>query len=654
VNKKILVTGAAGLVGKVLIEKLRRLDYEVLATDITTDPVLGIEKLDVTEQFKVYDAITWADVVIHLAALVGGKPSEKSPWQYTYVNFLGTLNVLEAIREINPDIKLIFMSSWATFGTDIELPITEGTPQNPKNPYGLSKVNSERLIRLYTELYGMKAIVFRPCYSEDTRLFTIDGFKPYNEVKIGDLVWTQREENGKLELQPIQDIQIYDYSGSMIQLNNRQVNLLVTPDHQIRYKTRHKRYSHHYEYDKAEAKTLLDVGDYYRIYLPITGIWEGADSEYIETQELINQDRLHFNAIRLPKQLRVSTLLSILGWYISEGTIDNSINIKNYDENERKEICKLFREFELSPRNDKKYNRVTVSCQPLATILKTAGCGSHKKTIPDWALKFSPRALHYLYTTLMKGDGTKSTEERTINVYSTVSNKLQHKMSELVLKLGYSPAIKTNPPRGITYINDQKIESNSPLHLVKIRTQYKRGGIEGRQINELQNYSGVVWCVTVPNGNVFVERKGYITNCGNCMIYGPEQTEKNHVQQIVDCMVSEEMFEIWGSGEHTRELLHTNDMADILIRAIEYDAPKAYSPYVVGTENPLSVKATAEAGQSIVSFEIKYVPSSKWVFDQRSDMTKIKTEMGIDPIKFIDIKTGLEDCLEFRYSLSEQ
>lgn len=137
------------------------------------------------------------------------------------------------------------------------------------------------------------------------------------------------------------------------------------------------------------------------------------------------------------------------------------------------------------------------------------------------------------------------------------------------------------------------------------------------------------------------------------MIYGPEQTEKNHVQQIVDCMVSEQMFEIWGSGEHTRELLHTEDMADILMKAIEYDAPEDYAPYVVGTERPLSVRKVAEVGQSIVPFDIKFVSSSKWVFDQRSDMTKIKTEMGIDPTKFIDIKTGLEDCLEFRYSLSE-
>jgi len=294
-----LITGADGLIGRALVRKLVQEGRSFTATDIRTNSELGISRLDVTERGPVYDAVKEADVVVHLAALVGGKPSEKFPWQYSYVNYVGTLNVLEAIREIDDrDIKLVFMSSWGTFGTDISLPIDEATPQNPRNPYGVSKVSAEGLVKLYADLYGLNAIVLRPT-----------------------------------------------------------------------------------------------------------------------------------------------------------------------------------------------------------------------------------------------------------------------------------------------------------------------------------------------------------------MIYGPEQMEKTHVQQIVDCMLTGDTFEIWGEGTHTRELLHVDDMADILYKSIDYIPTEPHTVFIVGTENPLSVKEVAKAGQRIAPFDIEYVPSNKWVFSQRSDMSKLVKEMGIDPLEFRTIEEGLKDCLEYRRNL---
>lgn len=135
------------------------------------------------------------------------------------------------------------------------------------------------------------------------------------------------------------------------------------------------------------------------------------------------------------------------------------------------------------------------------------------------------------------------------------------------------------------------------------------------------------------------------------MLYGPEQTENNHVQQILDCMITEDTFEIWGEGSHTRELLEVSDMTKIIIGGLNYEPEDGYEVFVVGTENPLSVVDVARAGQKLRPFEVKFVPSNKWVFSQSSDMTKIKTKMGVDPTTFKTIEEGLLDCLEFRETL---
>lgn len=296
---RILVTGANGLIGRATVRLLRKLyphNY-IIPTDVSPNDYMSIYKMDVTNDRDVNSILGElgpGDTVIHLAALVAGPPSEKKPYPYIYTNVVGTLKILEAMR-LNDIPKMIFTSSWSTFGTDISLPIEESTPQNPRNPYGVSKVMAEKEVRLYAELYGLEVITLRPT-----------------------------------------------------------------------------------------------------------------------------------------------------------------------------------------------------------------------------------------------------------------------------------------------------------------------------------------------------------------MIYGPEQEEKNLVQQVVDCMESGDIFEIWGEGIHTRELLHVDDMADILNKAALYNAKNGYEVFVVGTERPLSVVDVAEAGRRLVPFEIKFVPSNKWVFSQRSDMTKIKAALGINPRKFKSIDEGLLNCLKYR------
>jgi len=161
---KVLVTGAGGFVGREVIKQLRKTDHKVYATDIGKGS--GIDYLDVT-QFKQMVSYLQKhhfgpkDAIIHLAAKVAGKPSLKDPWGYFYVNIIGTLNVLEAMKTLK--IKhLVFASSWSTYGSKIALPITEATEQQPENPYGASKKACEALVESYTGLFPIQAVILRP------------------------------------------------------------------------------------------------------------------------------------------------------------------------------------------------------------------------------------------------------------------------------------------------------------------------------------------------------------------------------------------------------------------------------------------------------------------------------------------------------------
>jgi len=166
---KVMVTGADGLVGKELVRQLKAQNYSIVATDITLEHPEGegnlvFYYLDVNDIVAVIDAIKdeKPDVIVHMAALVGGKPSTKNPYLYIETNTMGTVNILEAMREAGVK-NLIYLSSWSTYGAikEEQLPITEWTHQHPENPYGVSKVMAEYAIRTYAEQYGFKVAILR-------------------------------------------------------------------------------------------------------------------------------------------------------------------------------------------------------------------------------------------------------------------------------------------------------------------------------------------------------------------------------------------------------------------------------------------------------------------------------------------------------------
>lgn len=156
---KVYVTGSEGFLGRHVVEYLSNHGVQVEGSDIRSKS----NCLDVRHYEKVNEELKRSspDVVIHLAALVGGHDSVRKPYEYVQVNTLGTLNVLEACRATDIS-KMIYMSSFSPYGETNE-PITETTKFNPQNPYGSSKAAAEEIVKIYSKCYGIKLLIFRAC-----------------------------------------------------------------------------------------------------------------------------------------------------------------------------------------------------------------------------------------------------------------------------------------------------------------------------------------------------------------------------------------------------------------------------------------------------------------------------------------------------------
>ena len=176
-NKKVIVTGAAGFIGSHLCEKLVSDGYEVSGVDCFTDyydpdrkrqNIEGLLKNDrfslVEEDINSCDLLSvfdGADCVFHLAAQAGVRRSWGEEFNhYIQSNILATQKILEAIREIG-GIRLVYSSSSSVYGETQDLPMKEDHRLRPISPYGATKLSGEDLCELYYHNYGIRYVALR-------------------------------------------------------------------------------------------------------------------------------------------------------------------------------------------------------------------------------------------------------------------------------------------------------------------------------------------------------------------------------------------------------------------------------------------------------------------------------------------------------------
>lgn len=167
---KVLVTGAGGFVGEYLVKLLKAHNHDVVAIGINNGaflkelsvPTHVVNILDYPVLRETMQNVV-PDAVIHLAAVSNVPISWNKPGLTIDVNIHGTVNVLQALYEVNPKAKFLNIGSSDEYGLTAKCgkPLTEDMPCQPQNPYSISKYCTEQMVLQLGKKYGMNVISTR-------------------------------------------------------------------------------------------------------------------------------------------------------------------------------------------------------------------------------------------------------------------------------------------------------------------------------------------------------------------------------------------------------------------------------------------------------------------------------------------------------------
>ena len=300
------------------------------------------------------------------------------------------------------------------------------------------------------------------CFDPETEIMTLEGAKNIREVNVGDRVYSLNPDTLQAEVKPVTEVYAQpSYRGPMVQIKNRFVDFLVTPNHRLL--TNRVNGYRKTGYQWIEAQDLFRTKCRHHLP-PRSALQHDASIEIIDLAVLCDRlgiayktdnrgriKELRRQAKWIPRVFDVADWMAFMGWFISEGHLYKSarkdygytvrgesyvVGLNNKTTTHRDEIRSLLNRMGLSFYEG--VNGFTVSNRLLHHILaEECGTHSHDKRMPTWVFQQPASVVQPLFDAMYNGDGDQNNGYR----YSTSSPSLAHQTVQLAHHLGYNGKI---------------------------------------------------------------------------------------------------------------------------------------------------------------------------------------------------------------------
>jgi len=173
-GKKVLITGGLGFIGSNLAIQLNKLGADVNIMDAMISDYGGnffnIENIkddisvnisDIRDRNSINILVRDMDFIFHLAGQSSHILSLTDPYPDIDINITGTVNLVEACRKYNPDVKIIYTGTRGQYGPTQKLPVSEDAPTNPKGIYEISTLTAEKIMKVYNDTHNIRTVMLR-------------------------------------------------------------------------------------------------------------------------------------------------------------------------------------------------------------------------------------------------------------------------------------------------------------------------------------------------------------------------------------------------------------------------------------------------------------------------------------------------------------
>ncbi len=377
--------------------------------------------------------------------------------------------------------------------------------------------------------------ISRACYDDKTEILTSEGWKLFKDVKDDERVLTLNK-NGEAEFQQILNKTMYFYDGIMHKYKSQNIDLLVTPNHNLYIKKYDVRTHANYSLEPSES---ININRFYmnKVVKYNNEVDENFIIKGYSYERKDNQGNTYTKTTP-DLILNRENFYKLLAWYLSEGSVyynekenSYSISICQLKEKNIPVIKQIVEDNGFKCCYDGQC--IKFKNQTLGRFLYNLG-NSYQKNIPFNIFdNFNNKLAKIFIDEYIKGDGTID-KNKCGKIY-TISPKLAEQLYSLCFMAGYTATQHINDRSGCYHIwNNHKITYNYPCYIINLsmsgKKKYEVVVKKNKHFSE-QNYSGMVYCVEVPNHILFVRRNNIALWCGNCSHQVVRHREASYAQR---------------------------------------------------------------------------------------------------------------------------